>query len=123
MVRRDTRTVGFDAEDLAFGYLQSQGLRPLQRNFRCRLGEIDLIMRDADCLVFAEVRYRASNDFTSAGPTVDIHKQRKLIRTAAFFLAGNARYAESIVRFDVVAINGKTVEWIKDAFRPGDASL
>ena len=123
MVRRDTRTLGFDAENLAFDYLKRKGLRPVQRNFRCRLGEIDLIMQDSGCLVFAEVRYRANDDFTNAGLTVDIHKQRKLIRTAAFFLARMPRFSESVIRFDVVSINGKDIEWIRDAFRPGDASL
>lgn len=123
MVRRDTRALGLGAETLAFNYLKRAGLRPVQRNFHCRLGEIDLIMRDDDQLVFVEVRYRANESFTSAGPTVDIHKQRKLIRTAAFFLAKRSRFSDSVMRFDVVAINGKNVQWIKDAFRPGNASL
>jgi putative endonuclease len=123
VVRRDTRALGHSAENLAFDYLKRKGLRPVQRNFRCRLGEIDLIMQDDDQLIFVEVRYRASSDFTNAGLTVDIHKQRKLIRTAAFFLARHNRYSDSVMRFDVVAINGNSIGWIKDAFRPGDASL
>lgn len=123
MARRSTRTVGTDAENLAFRFLGHEGLSPVQRNFRCRLGEIDLIMLDGDCLVFVEVRYRASREFMPASLTVDIHKQRKLVRTAALFLSRNARYAESIVRFDVVAIEGNEIEWIKDAFVTEDASL
>ena len=128
MVRRDARTVGFDAERLAGQFLKRQGLISVTRNFRCRLGEIDLIMWDDDCLVFIEVRYRASNRFSQAGLTVDIHKQRKLIRTAAFFLAKRSQYADSVVRFDVLAIDAddrgeKTIDWIKDAFRPADSSL
>lgn len=123
MVPRDTRTLGLHAEKVALDYLNREGLKPVQRNFRCRLGEIDLIMQDGDCLVFVEVRYRTNANFTSAGPTVDVHKQRKLIRTAAFFLARRSRYADKVMRFDVVAINGKNVQWIKDAFRPGNASL
>ncbi len=104
------------------------GLVPVSRNFRCRLGEIDLIMLDNACLVFVEVRYRASNRVASARHTVDIHKQRKLIRTAALFIAKRSRFANSIVRFDVIAIDadehgGQTLEWIKDAFRPGDSRL
>jgi len=98
------------------------------QNFRTRLGEIDLIMRDGYCLVFVEVRYRANNDFSRAGLTVDIHKQRKLIRTAAVFLASCEQFANSICRFDVVAIDadkqGNTsIEWIQDAFTPTDSSL
>ena len=128
MVRRDTRTVGSDAERLAGHFLKHQGLISVARNFRCRLGEIDLIMRDDECLVFVEVRYRASNRFSRAGLTVDIHKQRKLIRTAALFLAKREKFANSLVRFDVVAIDAdergkKSIEWIKDAFRPADSRL
>ena len=128
MVRRDSRTVGRDAERLAGQYLKREGLISVARNFSCRLGEIDLIMRDEDCLVFVEVRYRTSNRFSRAGQTVDIYKQRKLIRTAAFFLAKRPQYANSVVRFDVVAIDAddrgnKTIEWIKDAFRPENSRL
>lgn len=128
MVRRDTRTVGSDAERLAAQFLAQQGLTQITQNFRCRLGEIDLIMFDQDCLVFIEVRFRNSNRFSRAGLTVDIHKQRKLIRTAALFLAKRERYANSVVRFDVVAIDAdeqgkQAIEWIKDAFRPADSRL
>jgi len=128
VVRRDTRTLGSDAERLAGQFLTRQGLISITRNFRCRLGEIDLIMRDDECLVFVEVRYRASNRFSRAGQTVDIHKQRKLIRTAALFLARRERYANSLVRFDVVAVDAdkhgeESIEWIKDAFRPADSRL
>jgi len=85
-------------------------------------------MRDDECLVFIEVRYRASNRFSRAGQTVDIHKQRKIIRTAALFLAKRERYANSLVRFDVVAIDAdkrgeESIEWIRDAFRPADSRL
>ncbi len=85
-------------------------------------------MLDEDCIVFVEVRYRANNRFASAGLSVDIHKQRKLIRTAALFLAKRDLYANAVVRFDVVGIdandNGKpAIEWIRDAFRPSDSRL
>jgi putative endonuclease len=85
-------------------------------------------MLDEECLVFVEVRYRASNRFSRAGLTVDIHKQRKIIRTAALFLARRTRYANSVVRFDIIAIDAddhgnRTIEWIRDAFRPVNSSL
>ena len=85
-------------------------------------------MRDGDCLVFIEVRYRAMNRFARASLSVDRHKQRKIIRTAALFLTRRAAYANSKVRFDVVAIDAdacgeQTIEWIRDAFRPTDSSL
>ena len=128
MVGTSTRTLGAAAEQAACEFLKRRGLRTVKRNFRCRLGEIDLIMRDCQCLVFVEVRYRGARRIASAGVTVDYHKQRKLIRTAALFLAGHPRYSASTVRFDVVAVETnendvRTIDWIKDAFRPSDASL
>jgi len=128
VARADTRTLGFDAEQLADKFLKRQGLVLVSRNFRCRLGEIDLIARDGDAIVFVEVRYRACNRFSRAGLTVDIHKQRKLIRTAALFTAQRSKYANCVMRFDVVAIDAdeqgkKTIDWIKDAFRPADSRL
>jgi putative endonuclease len=92
------------------------------QNYRCRLGEIDLVMLHRDCLVFVEVRFRAANRFASARLSVDSRKQLKLIRTAAIFLSQNPQYARHAVRFDVVAIDDGSVEWICDAFRPADNS-
>jgi len=83
-------------------------------------------MLDRDVLVFVEVRYRASSRFTQPGLTVDIHKQRKLIRTAALFLAGHPHYTDATMRFDVVAVldaHHPDCHWIRDAFRPQDSSL
>ena len=80
-------------------------------------------MLDDGCLVFVEVRYRAENRFVAARSTVDARKQRKLIKTAAMFLAKKAGYAHRTVRFDVVAIECDSIEWIRDAFRPTDSSL
>lgn len=128
MVRANTRAIGANAERLAARYLTRKGLISVTQNFNCRLGEIDLIMTDDDCLVFVEVRYRSHNRFSRAGVTVDARKQKKLIRTAALFLARRAQFANSPVRFDVVAIdadanNDESIEWIRDAFRPSDSSL
>lgn len=83
-------------------------------------------MLDRDCLTFIEVRYRASTDFVLPVDTVEYHKQRKIVRTAALFLAKNNRYAAHTMRFDVLAIQGVEkldVTWIKDAFRPNNSSL
>jgi putative endonuclease len=123
---RTTGAIGRQAEQLAFNFLIGRALRPVARNFHCRGGEIDLIMLDGDCLAFVEVRYRASAAFSSASHTVDYRKQRKIIRTAAMFIARNSRFATYTMRFDVVAIEGsasETVEWIKDAFRPNNSTL
>ena len=126
MGSRSTGAIGQRAEQSAFAYLVNRGLRPVTRNFRCRGGEIDLIMLDKDCLAFVEVRYRASNAFTPASHTVDVHKQRKIIRTAAMFLARNQRFSTLTMRFDVIALEGSkelSIDWIKDAFRPNNSSL
>ncbi len=83
-------------------------------------------MLDQDCLAFIEVRYRASTDFVSPLDTVEIHKQRKIIRTAAMFISRNSHFATHTMRFDVVAIEGNenlSVCWIKDAFRPNNSTL
>jgi len=123
MARSRTQAIGARAEQLALDHLIDYGLRCLQRNFRCRFGEIDLIMLDDDCLVFVEVRFRSSNRFSNAAMSIGPAKQRKIVLTASFFLSGRKRYANSVIRFDVVAIDSTaqgqyTIQWIKDAFRP-----
>jgi len=124
--RRATGPLGDRSESAAFDYLVKQGLRPVARNFRCRGGEIDLIMLHDRCLAFVEVRYRTTSKFAQPGHTVDRRKQRKIIRTAAMFYARNRSYASHVMRFDVVAIEGgdsPSIHWIRDAFRPDDSTL
>lgn len=123
---RNTATLGNTAEHQALRFLVQEGLQPVTRNFRCRNGEIDLIMLHGQCLTFVEVRYRRSTRFSMPAPTVDCRKQRKILRTAAMFLMRQKHYAGHTMRFDVVAITGEgpsTIEWIQDAFRPGDSTL
>lgn len=104
-----------------YRYLEERGLQPLERNFRCRHGEIDLVMLDDDCLVFVEVRFRSKGAFSSAAATVDRRKQYKLIKTAEMYLATRPGCATRTARFDVVGVDGRaggdpTIEWIRDAF-------
>jgi putative endonuclease len=118
----NSRAVGDAAEQIALDYLLSQNLSLLDRNFHCRVGEIDLIMLDSDCLVFIEVRYRKPNRFASAAISVDARKQRKLANAAAFYLGRNRALANHVMRFDVVALDGPTeskskLQWLRDAFR------
>lgn len=122
-----TQASGLAAEQRAFRFLRRCGLTFVAKNYRCRFGEIDLIMIDGNCLVFVEVRYRDSNRFARASLTVDQRKRKKLIRTAAMFL-GHGGHAHRPARFDVVAIDRSadepsSLEWIKDAFRPNEAGL
>jgi putative endonuclease len=107
--------VGDDKERLACTYLERRGLRLLERNYRCRRGEIDLVMRDTDTLVFVEVRFRTSSRFGTPAETVDSHKQRRLASAAAHYLQ---RHPTNLpCRFDVVAVNGaNSIDWIRSAF-------
>ncbi len=115
----DRQQIGKDAEAQAERFLQNKGLTPISRNFRCRCGEIDLIMRDGNELVFIEVRKRQWQQFGGAAESVDFRKQRKLIRTAQYYLQQLPR--EPFCRFDVIAFEGKAAAdeplWYKDAFR------
>jgi putative endonuclease len=109
-------------EKVALEHLMSRGLLRIAENFRCRMGEIDLVMQDRDCLVFVEVRYRKSNRFATAAVSVDSFKQQKLVRAAAVFLGRHPEYCNHAVRFDVVAFDAAsddqcTLQWLQDAFR------
>jgi putative endonuclease len=121
VVRANTRALGNYAEQCALRFLKKKGLRPVTRNYRCRHGEIDLIMLDGNCLVFVEVRFRAGTSFTRAALTVDARKQRKLAKTAEMFLATRRGHTRNPARFDVVGFDrdadgATTVEWLQDAF-------
>lgn len=111
--------IGRRAEDAALAYLQAQGLRLVERNYRCRQGEIDLTMRDGQTLVFVEVRYRADDRRGSALESIDARKRAKLAAAAQHYLT--TRRVDSVVRFDAAAVepaeNGLSIRWIKDAFR------
>ncbi len=107
---------GKDAEARAAQYLQAQGLHIVERNYRSRYGEIDLIARDGTTLVFVEVRARSSNAFGGAAASITAAKQKKLTRTALHYLAAAGHTPRC--RFDAVLLsnNAAPVEWIRDAF-------
>ena len=108
---------GQKAEDLAAAFLQAKGLTVVERNFRAKVGEIDLIARDGDEIVFVEVRARASRAFGGAAASVDGPKRRKLVRAARLWLA--ARGWGGACRFDVVAVDGAALEHLPAAFDAG----
>jgi putative endonuclease len=107
------------AESAAARYLRRRGLSLLHRNFRCRAGEIDLVMRDGAMLVFVEVRYRADARFVDPAATVTPAKQRRLLTAAAAYLA-RYRLADRPCRFDVVTLTKRNYRpefrWVQDAF-------
>ena len=107
--------IGAGKEELARRYLEQAGLQLVKRNYRCRQGEIDLIMRDADCLAFIEVRYRRSAGFGSPAESVTRTKQRRIILAARHYLQRHPTPLDC--RFDVLAITGtQRTEWLKNAF-------
>ncbi|MCX7552653.1 YraN family protein [Marinicella sp. S1101] len=111
---------GQQAETFAAQYLQRQGLKLLDQNYNTKLGEIDLIMRDGQCLVFIEVKFRARSDWAHAAETVTLSKQQKIIRTAQLYLQNKQLSDRVYCRFDVVAIdneiNEENLNWLKNAF-------
>lgn len=119
-----TRATGACFEDLALAHLERSGLTLIERNFNCRYGEIDLVMRSAETVVFVEVRYRrgtsASAKFGDGIDSVGAAKRAKLVRAAAVFLASHPRLADRTCRFDVLAIAGDAsaplIDWRANAF-------
>jgi len=120
-----TREQGKYTENLACEFLKKKGLKLVEKNFNSRLGEIDLIMKSDDTLVFVEVRYRKNNNFGSAAESVTASKQKKLIKTASLYLQQHAKLLKHPTRFDVVSITGAiesnnintiNFDWIENAF-------
>lgn len=116
----DTQIQGHAAEQRASRYLEAQGLRILAANLRCRAGEIDLIAWDASTLVFVEVRQRTSDAYGGAAASVNRRKQTRLIRAAQYFLPRitprSGKRQPPACRFDVVAVDGAHLTWIRNAF-------
>lgn len=111
------RDDGAQAEKLAADFLQRNGLRLIDSNFRCRMGEIDLILRDGPTLVFAEVRLRSSAQFGGAAASITAAKQTRISRAAQMYLQQN--HTDAPCRFDAVlldSLDAKRIEWIKNAF-------
>lgn len=109
-------TAGNAAEKLAAAYLQQKGLKLLESNYRCRFGEIDLIMRDGKEIVFVEVRLRSNAFFGGAGASITTSKQQKLTRTAEHYLM---QHGTIPCRFDAVlldALSNDNLTWLKNAF-------
>ncbi|MHA6492631.1 YraN family protein [Pseudomonas borbori] len=119
--RVSTQSSGEAAEALARRHLEQQGLRLLAQNWSCRRGELDLVMLDADTVVFVEVRYRRHTAWGGAVESVDARKREKLTLAALHFLQKESRWAKHPCRFDVIAISadGKSppqLNWIQNAF-------
>jgi putative endonuclease len=109
------------AEDLALRFLLDAGLSLVARNYRCYRGEIDLVMRDGEALVFVEVRYRRDRGFGGGAESVDWRKRARLAASAAHYLHAHPGAARRPCRFDVLSVGGREprVDWIRNAFEPG----
>ncbi|TXH94243.1 MAG: YraN family protein [Rheinheimera sp.] len=112
-----SRERGQQFETFAADYLRQQGLQLLASNVSCRFGELDLICKDRDCLVFVEVKYRKTSAYGSAAAMVTTAKQQKLRLSASWYL--QQKKWRGAARFDVLAIEGDTpyqFSWLKNAF-------
>jgi putative endonuclease len=119
--RTQKQLIGQAAENIAADFLRAKGLEILERNYLRRLGELDIVARDRDVLVIAEVRTRATDRYGGAAASVDRRKQQRLIRAAGQLLQQRRDLSRLRVRFDVIAVlemDGERprVEWIQHAF-------
>lgn len=111
--RTSKQLAGDAGEDRALAYLEQQGLSLLQRNFRCKGGEIDLVMREKSAIVFVEVRKRAPSRFGDAASSVGPQKQARLMIAAQVYL--QSLQTVPPCRFDIIAIDGERLNWIRNA--------
>ena len=110
------RATGTEREGQAAEYLEARGMRIMERNYRNSRGEIDIIGYHEGYLVFVEVKYRSSTDKGDAAEAVNLKKQRKLCRVADYYRYVHRLGEDAAVRYDVVAIQGKEIRWVQNAF-------
>ena len=115
-MRMKKKKKGAQKEEEVCAYLRSMGVKIVERNFRSRQGEIDMIGYDGGYLVFFEVKFRAGKSRGSAAEAVGLVKQRKICRVADYYRVLHHCAEDTPLRFDVVAVDGEQVTWIKDAF-------
>ena len=117
----DRRQIGQSAEDIAARYLEERGATVLLRNYRRRLGELDLVARLGDALLIVEVRTRSSEEYGGAAASIGFHKQRRIVRASQQLMQQRRDLAALAARFDVIVVTelaaGRPrVEWIPHAF-------
>ena len=108
---------GDNAEQQALSFLQEKGLKLVCSNFRCKTGELDLVMKDGAVLVIVEVRFRKSEQFGGALASITRQKQTRIVATTQHYVIIN-KLSNCAISFDVVAISGDNrLDWIKNAFQ------
>lgn len=112
----NTREKGKEKEQLAAEYLEHCGMKILVRNFRGRQGEIDIVGEHEGYLVFVEVKYRKDTSKGNACEAVNITKQKQICKVADYYRLSHGISANTAIRYDVVAIQGKDIQWLQNAF-------
>ncbi len=114
-----TTSIGTTAEDTAIDFLKLKGLSLIDRNFKSKYGEIDLIMNDGQCTVFVEVRYRKSKNFLTPLESIDHNKVNRIIKYSKFYIQ-KLKSDDETFRFDIITINGSLdspeIDWYQNAF-------
>ena len=114
--KQTTKNIGDQAESIAEKFLIDKKIKIIERNYRIKAGEIDLIADDKGTITFIEVKYRKSSNFGQPFETVTHTKQQKIIRTAQSYLQKHPKLANKACRFDVISIHNQDVNWIQNAF-------
>lgn len=117
--RTDRQHAGTLAEQWARRHLEQHGMRLVDQNYRCKLGELDLIMLQRSTLVFVEVRKRVSARYGGAIESITPHKQQRLLRAAEYYLLVHPQWRHHPCRFDVITVSGQDnrIEWIQNAIQ------
>ncbi len=110
----NTRRIGTFYEEAACRFLEEQGIIILQQNFKCKAGEIDIIGRQGNCVIFFEVKYRKNDTYENALMAVHPKKQQRICRCAAIYCLQHSDTKE--IRYDVIGITNTRIQWIKNAF-------
>ncbi|WP_374581294.1 YraN family protein [Pseudoduganella sp.] len=113
MTRTELQEIGHSGEERALAYLQRQGLTLVERNFLCKVGELDLVMREGDTLVFVEVRERSNPRYGGAAASITPAKRRRIVRAAQFYLLRCKPLPPC--RIDIVAIDSGRINWLRNA--------
>ena len=113
---KNTREIGSKYEELVTKYAIKCGYKIIEKNYRTRFSEIDIIIKDNDIIAFVEVKYRKSNSSNNAIYSVSKAKQKRISSCALSYISSKKLSLNNKFRFDVVAIDGKEFKWIKNAF-------
>ena len=113
--KKKNRKTGGNYEQAAGFYLEQHGYQILQYNYRCRIGEIDIVAKEGENLVFCEVKYRTGPGKGSPLEAVDARKQRKIFQAAMYYLTEH-HISDVPCRFDVIGIEGTRIQLVKNAF-------